>query len=365
MDPKVLIDAYNMFSSAAPILAVGAGAAKKAFKKSSKRATRPPKQPSSVYKPHGDASGKKRIAAARKKTRKRKPKTVKQEVRAIKKRLGRLPPNTVDTVKGMRPMTLTSPVNFKTVYFIKCRLDDSSYDVNAASVSGVDLTDSECRLRILNRFARYDFLNFGNNNCSLKYAFYKCVDDSDDSYLTNMKEEAAVVGATITDTVNTRATASSTVNEIPEYIEIGMTLPESHAQVFHVDPQTWKQVGAQQRVTLGPGDTISVAESFGDYLFSPFKRNNDPRQYHNNDLYLLLEVTGAVAKMPVTDPTAPNLIGYSGADLYATAFESFKMVINDGEGRKILTASNDIVGTNFDTTAQVITNEDPTLETVI
>lgn len=336
-----------------------------------------------VYRPHGDTEGQ-RSKKRKFRVGKRKKPTLKQKVKKLEKRVGRLPPTSRQMYRRLTNLEFAiAEYNAKSVYFVNGvsfndyeNAIENTQDMIAeakaedSALGKVDLRKANTKNLMMNKFLRYELKNFGNNNVKIKYQFVRCEEDENENAIVNMNENAVDRGfQSASFTATSAATAFD--NEKPEHyqIELGVNNSQAVSQVgypvFGVQTSKWKPLNPVTKIVLGPGDTTIITQKVPNSIYKPEDLDQDVRTYKEGDVYMIIEMVGDFCKNQSQYGSGLPGEGYENKlaiDKYfvlGTRYVSFDFVRQDGLGLKYVNQASTLDSTEV--TAPVnLTVQDPT-----
>lgn len=348
------ISAYNKFS-----------APKKSLK-SPRQMGRSSRRSTATIIPQGDNAGTKRIYAKKKRKRRKASKSLAAQVKRLRKQMVKLPPQTVEKYRRMRPIQLESVHNQKKLFTVRV-FDSNVYELGLANVNGItDLLNKKTAVWVKNRYYSMKLKCFSNTNAKLRYQFFKATHSDSEGPLAKIIEENANRGISIAGALNGKINASATTNCVPISLGVDLDNQEFFAGTFSsLNSRHFKKLGAITTCDIGPGDNFNISKSFGSHLYKPELADDDATAIMDNDIYLMLELTGDFVKNKGDLGTAPDLFGFGPSQLIGYDVKSFNLCIQDGKGMKITDLNNQVDGTNLASATgdtRTVTNQDPTTE---
>jgi hypothetical protein len=292
-----------------------------------------------------------KTATFTKKRKRKRGKKKKQSTREIVKRLKRNLPKmskkhkldyqclVMPTAKNNRTVFELPMVNGSTVE----QLIDGLTAVD--STSTVDYTASNTSVKI-NWFYKLMCKNNGTSNAKIRFAFFKCVEDDNESILDNVIEGLGDRGYTGLPSVSAPQAATATESYYPRRCAFGATTPY-HTPLFGIyeTKRKWKQLGKVQEATIGPGATFDVIKS-GAYTYKPEVLDNEVFTFHKNfDYSVIIEISGDLAH----DDTNTRLIGRAGAQIDCEEYRKITAMYANPKGLDEVEYTDTLTDTNFTT----------------
>lgn len=316
------------------------------------------------YMPQGDQAGRSRIKKKTKKKKKKSKPSLKTEVKRLKKRMGKMPPDSKEENAELVPfcMDFGNP-NTKVCYLLK-GLTSEEYDnaisviSNVAATGGVvDLTSINSRVKITNRFVKYRLKNQANCNVHVKYQFFKTKESTAKNYLQDLNDKMVDRGyANIT--VSAFSAANAIQAERPTNTLLSMDnsagLRPNFMTTDHYEP-----LGTVTKIALGPGDEVVIQKSFGTMTYKPEDRDRAVSTAHvEGDIQLMVEVLGDLG---VNSTDNQCLVSYLPHSIIGTRFGSFNVRVSDGYGERKIVKTSAFNATNV-SLPSFVSNQDPNLD---
>lgn len=339
------------------------GSGKKQPKAKPKRSTRVTPSTGTLV-PQGDSVGKRKVGSKKKKRKSSKKPSLKAEVKRLKKRMGKLPPDSREENAELVPFSMDfGNPNSKVVYILK-GIYTADYDNAIASIQNVaaaggavDLTSINSRVKVMNRYVKYRIKNQSNSNVHVKYQFFRNREDTANNYLVDLNNKMVDLGY-VSQSTTTFTAASATTAERPTFSSISMDTAEGMRPNF-MSTDNYEPIGSVTKVILGPGDEVVVAKSFGSYTYRPEDRDRAVSTAHiQNDINLVVECLGDLAVNSISNA---NLVSFLPHSLIGTRFNSFSIKVADGYGERKVVKTSAFDVTNV-TNATFTTNQDPSVE---
>ncbi len=316
----------------------------------------------SVVLPKGDEMGSFEVTARKRKRKKSKP-SVKKDIRKLKKRMGDLPTKSVKMVKKTVPFKLrvNSSPNYVSCFFMPVRTQTDLFN-EITDVFDVDYTLKKTSIQVTKAFHQIRLANNTNANIKVSYQYVKCVDDDQESYVTNVLEYGRDRGDwTLIDqpTVTPAVGPNSNTALIPENFQLSIDDGFHNAKVFGVHPQKWEPMGPVLKARIGPSDTLKISRTIPAQVFKPENNLNEAFRYKQKDVFIMFKLEGdLVQKTGLTDT---NLIGFSPTALIGSHFISYNLSTYDGLGQRIHSYTSLTDRTNLTTFGQMV-EDSPDIE---
>lgn len=306
--------------------------------------------------PKGDEVGTYTVSS-RHRSKKRKQKTVKQEIKALKKRLGSLPSKSIKVVKLTTPIRLKNTVeaNYVSVFFMRINRQTDIF-AQCQDVFDIDYTDTKSSIRVSQLYTQIRLANNTNTNVKVSYQFVRCSDDDNEGYLANVVEYGndredwqTGVSAPI---IVPRSGANINSAEIPENMLLDIDSGHHNTKFFGVHTNKFTPIGDVVKARIGPSDTMKIARTFPSQIFKPEDIFNEANTYRNKDLYILFKLEGDLVQR--TGGTGTDLVGFSPAALIGSRFISYSLSTFDGQGQRLNDYRSDTDRTNLTTFGQIV-----------
>lgn len=263
----------------------------------------------------------------RTRTRRRKRKKRKKSMKQIVKSLKRVIPKTSTKLFRdfeMLCMSASGP-NQRRIYCIEGFQVPmyTNYISNLTAVDSagtVDYSTTKTKVK-MDQYAKLHCRNNSTGLVHVAYAWMICKDDDNESPLTCIREELLARGYDIKNQpIDPKSAKTATRSAIPKRFLLDATDDGIFGQrPYHVPVfgggalrRKYRQVGAVQYTTMGPGDTIDIKWSRKNYTWN--QERKDEEEFTNLSgatVYLLMDLKGDL----VHDDTNTCLIGYSSYQL--------------------------------------------------
>ncbi len=320
--------------------AVSSFSGKTKKKKRTKRA-----KPSGSYMPDGSSAG--RTVVAPRKTKKRKP------GRSLKKRISALernkPKDSFKFFDTMFPLKIrNNVVNSYGLHSVKVcttgKLEQS------LTLNGVDFGAKNTSVKIQNRWGQVSLKNAMTANVDVQYFWVSPKDHDAESFCEDLMEEYTDRGlGALLPTRTAEQAATATASLLPEqirYTSVRMNYPKIHS---NATDKAWK-IGKVSRVSLGPGDTVRISQSFPDILYKVENFDQEPFTYQvQNDQHLMIVCYPQLSH----DASNHDVVAYGDYALDCTARLKYIVRYNDGEALKEEQYESTMDGAGFSTAHHV------------
>lgn len=282
---------------------------KKAPKKVATK-TRTKKRRRANVRPDGTSKG--RYAMITKRGRKRRKKSVKSQLKALKRII---PAMSTKLFRDFNTIVLsTTSVNRQSYYDINCfdKTVLSNYAANLTAVdsaAAADYSASNSKIK-MDLYFKLMMKNNMTTNAKLSYVFYVCKDDDNESPLECVLEELTDRGYTSLPSTSGPDAATATASIKPFRAEFGEGI--HHVPLFSGAAlrRNWRQVGKVKTAHLGPGDTVDLVYSRKNYKYEQEYKDQENSFSHikGMDVRLVVVCQGALAH----DSSNHQKVGRSG-----------------------------------------------------
>lgn len=296
-------------------------------------------------------------------TRKRKRKKARTKLQKLSKTVKAMkratPKWSKKTFYQHRFLTMRSPgyqPNRRGIFCIECLttedLEDAIKNLTKVDTSAVADYSTENTAVKLDRFYHLKIAAGSDANVTIKYAFFKCEDDDNETVLQSIREDLIDRGYTtpgitakeVPDLSN--VTASQRHNWIPQNMYGGVTSPMFFGiyGLYNVS-RKWKQIGKVKTVTAGPGDTIDLYHS-DKVTYKPEIVDQEAQTYHKKwDVQCVIEVIGALGH----DSTSNGLMGFSSWQLDSSEMKKHVASYFNPKGLREVSYTDEVDDTNITT----------------
>lgn len=263
-----------------------------------------------VVLPQGTRQGAYKIAGRR--VKRRRKKSIRDVITTIKRNM---PKQSHKTVHRQQFYVMDSgSANTKGVFNIPLARSNE-YETDIATLTKIDSNTQDLDFTSSNTKIKIDtfvFMNLKNNNtanCSVKYAFYKCIDDDNESPLKEIVDVNADRGYTFGPTIDDAKSPTATSSTIPEKFILDATVDAWHAPIHSsLNGRKWKQLGKVVTASIGPGDSLGIKWSRNNFVYKPEVFDREPFGVMKNmDVNCIIVVKGDLGH----DVSNKNKIGYS------------------------------------------------------
>lgn len=296
-----------------------------------------------------DGSSTRTATMKTKKSKKKRAKlSLKQEVSKLKKNL---PKFSTKTFRDFKTICLTNNnPNEHRVYSIVCFnktiLEDYVQNLTLVDSAGTaDYSTSNSQVKMSNY---YKLMVKNNRTCNaqIAYAFYVCKDDDNESPADSLREELVDRGYTGLPSVSALVGATATASELPERLVFGSTTPY-HVPAFSGGAlnRNWKIQGKVKTARIGPGDTLDLVWSRGDYLYKQEAKDQENAFDHikGMSVYLLMSVHGDLTH----DQTNTSLVGRGRTQLDCEEHRQTVCRYANPKGLREVDYTDTLTNTNF------------------
>jgi hypothetical protein len=311
--------------------------------------------------PQGDFVGK-RILRNKTSKRRKRPKSLKSEVRALKKRVGKQLKST-HCYREQIPLILRNDeINQAKIYSIQ-NFDYARIEKGIDAIQGFSGTEdfraANTSVKITNGMIVYRLKNMANTNVKVKYQPVRCMEDDNDDHLQNLVEYYGDHGVTISK--SGAAAASATTAYKPPSIVLSHG-GNSLINCFGLHQYKWKPMAPVQTVRMGPGDDIVIRVKIPDFTYKPERHDQESFTHMNKlDIELLVHCDGDFVLGP--EGVNEDVVGQCGHRIVGSQFIRYNVVVPDKYGLKTFELVSQYDGTNLPkATARSITNQDPAIE---
>ncbi len=196
------------------------------------------------------------------------------------------------------------------------------------------LTGAEAgvRCKVDNVRTQFDMRNGSTANVCIEYQIYRCVGNTSQGILDDLKGMLGKKGVAITTTVDPEVAHTGTSSMIPE--QLRLTGLETWSPLWNVnrDSVDWKPVGTIEKAVIGPGDTLTVKHNTGKFVFDVddvAEADAGTKYWRNLDYRLVMRVVGAIGH----DSGLNEMnIGYSGWVIDSQWSQSTRVAHVNGQG---------------------------------
>lgn len=263
----------------------------------------------------GTSTGKRKVIV--RKRRKKKTKTLKQQVNLIKKSM---PKHSVRTKRVFRTLVMSglSAPNIRGAFYVPM-YDKSDYTTTIEQLAvcdGVgpeDYTLQNTKV-LFNQYYQLTAKNNSTGNTQIEYMIVMCKDDDNESPLQCAREELVKRGYLSLPTIIPETAATATTSVRPQRMLFTGGTNEFHVPVLgnaHLR-RNWKPIGGVKKAVIGPGDTFNITWSRKNFTFKKEVFDMEPLDFvANHSCGIVIVARGELAH----DQTNVNLVGYGGFHL--------------------------------------------------
>lgn len=253
--------------------------------------------------------------------------------------------------------TLGAEVNCIALGALRC-FNAPVYEVAMADMGGFDARAVNSHIKVRNRYTTLRMKVATTSNVTIKYAFYRCNDNSSLGPLARMLAKMEDRGLDITGMAVTGQTSgSSTEARYP--MQLLLKDQKKFYPTFELNPEDWTRVTPVKSVAAGPGDMITISEGFGDTIYKPEVYDEIATSYMKGDIYLVYKIIPDIAH----DATNHDAVGLSVAKFDAYHFNKFNLVWSDEKSLRVKQISHAAEATGF-TVPNTVDNKASAVEAV-
>lgn len=295
------------------------------------------------------------------KKRKRKPKSRLQKLeKRVAKMKGATPKWSHKTFYEHRFLTMRSPgyeANRRGIFCVEALTTEALENViqnltQVDSSATADYSTENTSVKI-DRYYKLKIAAGSDSNLYIKYAFFKAVDDDNETVLQGVREDLLDRGYTGVAGINppllpdrTTTTVSDRRCHVPQAMYPGATTPYFFGVFGRSNvARKWKQLGKVKSATIGPGDTFHCIHS-DKVTYKPEITDQEGQTYHKNwDVQLIIEVSGALGH----DSTSTGLVGFSSWQMDASENTKHTATYFNPKGLREIDYTDEVDNTNITT----------------
>lgn len=290
-----------------------------------------------------------------KRGRKRKKKTMRQEIKQVRKLI---PKKSRMTYRDFRTLYMSVAQNQRRVYDITMFTKDDlreyaqnlrQQDVNA--VADYHATNSSVAMSL---FYKLELKNNMTSNAKVSYVFFVCKDDDNEAPAAKIREDLINRGY-IQNSVDGETAANYTTG--PNYASYHPMHLNFNAGGYHYPvfggasiSRAWRQIGKVQNATLGPGDSTTVKFSRKLTYKPEVLRDEQVQTYLSGyDFRLVVVVGGDLGH----DETNVNVVGRCAAKFDCEEQKQCVVTYGNAKGLNDVQYSDDLQNSVFTTPVKV------------
>lgn len=242
-----------------------------------------------------------------KKKRRVKKTTIASRVKALEKNA---PQFSFKEFSYVIPVTQSTGTTNRRIMSESILLDRARIEGFINNLGGVDFTVDNSSVKLSNIYLEMFLVNQTTANVQLRYKWYMCKDDDNESVLDNMREGLIDRGLGFTNTVTTKVASSAVTAEVPRNLALDEAEMEFPMYSVREVDRKWTGLSGVTKAMLGPGDSVNIVKTLKQIVYRPEDHDNEPFTYMKGyNVHLVWDIVGALGHNTVTNT---NLVVHTG-----------------------------------------------------